>query len=71
MTVTVNYLGICMLGEREWVGVGIRDLLDNSTTECMVETSTLHSYKSQAEKHIHNMTTIFYSYGCISVNDLP
>ena len=40
-----------------------------STAECVVETFTLYSYKS--EKHIHNMTTIFYLYDCISFNDLP
>ena len=27
--------------------------------------------KVKSEKHIHNMTTIFYLYDCISVNDLP
>ena len=27
--------------------------------------------KAKSEKHIHNMTTIFYSYGCISINNLP
>ena len=33
----------------------------------------LHSIhiKAKSEKHIHNITTIFYSYGCISINDLP
>ena len=33
----------------------------------------LHSIhiKSKSEKHIHNMATIFYLYGCISFNDLP
>ena len=33
----------------------------------------LHSIhiKAKLEKHIHNTTTIFYSYGCISINDLP
>ena len=27
--------------------------------------------KVKSEKHIHNMTTIFYLYDCISFNDLP
>ena len=27
--------------------------------------------KVKSEKHIHNMTKIFYLYGCISFNDLP
>ena len=33
----------------------------------------LHSIhlKAKSEKHIHNMTTIFYFYDCISFNDLP
>ena len=33
----------------------------------------LHSIhiKAKSEKHIHNMTTIFYLYDCISFNDLP
>ena len=33
----------------------------------------LHSIhlKVESEKHIHNMTMIFYLYDCISLNDLP
>ena len=27
--------------------------------------------KAKYEKHIHNMTTIFYLYDCIIFNDLP
>ena len=27
--------------------------------------------KAKSDKHIHNMTTIFYLYDCISFNDLP
>ena len=62
MTVTLYYLGVCVLGERGGV-------LHISTADCVVEKFTLHSAKS--EKDIHNKTTIFYLYGCISINDLP
>ena len=41
--------------------------LDISTAECVVETLL----KAKSEKHIHNMTSIFYFYDCISFNDLP
>ena len=49
MTVTVNYLGVCVLGESVCVcvwGGGGGGVLDISTTECVVETFTLRSYKS-------------------------
>ena len=67
MTETMYYLGVCVSGGRGW------GFLDISTAECVVETFTLHSYKGQVGtlKHIHNMTTIFYLYDCISFNDLP
>ena len=65
MTVTLYYLGVFVLGEGGW------GFIDISTVECMVE--ILHSIdlKAKSEKHIHNMTTIFYFYDCISLNDLP
>ena len=44
MTVTLYYLGICVLGE------GGGNFLDFSTVECVVETFTLHSYKGQARE---------------------
>ena len=64
MTVTLYYLGVCVSGEGG-------DFLDISTVECVVETLVLHSYKGKSEKHIHNITTIFYLYDWISFNDLP
>ena len=33
--------------------------------------SSLFHIKVKSEKHIHNMTKIFYLYDCISFNDLP
>ena len=67
MTVTLYNLGVIVCrGKGEW------GFLDISMAECVVETFTLHSYKgAKSEKHIHNMATIFYLYGCISFNDLP
>ena len=64
MTVTLYYLGMCVRGK----GGGF---LDISTAECVYETFTLHYLKAKSEKHIHNMTTIFYLYDCILFNDLP
>ena len=61
MTVTLYNLGVCV-GGGGW-GWGF---LDISTAECVVETFI----KAKAEKHIHNMATIFYLYDCISLNDL-
>ena len=69
MTVTLYYLEVCV--SREGGGGGGGGFLDISMAECLVETFTLHSYKCQSEKHIHNMATIFYLYDCISNNDLP
>ena len=65
MIVTLYYLGVCVLRE------GGGGFLDISTAECVAE--TLHSIhiKAKSEKHIHNMTTIFYLYDCISFNNLP
>ena len=37
---------------------------------CMKLLHTIH-LKAKSEKHIHNMTTIFYLYDCILFNDLP
>ena len=45
MTVTENYLGVCVLAEGGGGG-----FLNISTSECVVETFTLHSYKSQVRK---------------------
>ena len=32
---------------------------------------SIHLKAKSEERHIHNMTTIFYLYDCISFNDLP
>ena len=72
MTVTVlsYYLGVCVLGEGGGGGGGggLPRYFDDG-----VWLKLLHSIhiKAKSEKHIRNMTTIFYSYGCISINDLP
>ena len=67
MTVTMCYLSVCVSREGGW------GFLDISTAECVVETFVIHfiHIKAKSEKHIHNMTTIFYLYDCISFNDLP
>ena len=65
MTVYLYYLGVCVLGE------GGGGFLVISTAECVVETFNFIHIKVKSEKHIHNMTTIFYLYDCISFNDLP
>ena len=61
MTVTLHYLGVCVLGE----GGGGAGFLDISTAECSIH------IKAKSGKNIHNMTTIFYLFDCISFNDLP
>ena len=63
-----SVLSRCMCVRGRGRGEG---LLDITTAECVVE--TLHSIhlKAKYEKHIHNMTTIFYLYDCTSFNDLP
>ena len=67
MTVYPYYLGVCVLGEE---GGGSSIFRRRS-----VWLKFLHSIhiKVKSEKHIHNMTTIFYMYlsDCISFNDLP
>ena len=42
-----------------------------STAECVVELLQSIHIKVKSEKHMHNMTKIFYLYDCISFNDLP
>ena len=53
-------------------GGGGEDFLDILTVECVVAklSHSIH-IKAKSEKHIHNMTTIFYLYDCISFNDFP
>ena len=67
MTVTLYYLGVCVSGGGGW------GFLDMSTAECVLKLShSIHTcVKAKSEKHIHNMTPIFYLYDCISFNDFP
>ena len=72
MTVTLYYIGVCLSGDSGCECGGELGFFDISTAEFVVESFTLHSYnKAKSEKHIHNMTTIFYLYDCIAFNDLP
>ena len=59
---------MCMCVEGRWLGVASSIFRRRSV--CL---KLLHfiQIKAKSEKHIHNMTTIFYLYDCISFNDLP
>ena len=69
MKVTLYYLGVCLLEEGVGGGGGASSMFRRRS----VWLKLLHSIhiKAKSEKHIHNMTTIFYSYDCISIYDLP
>ena len=64
MTVTLYYLGV-----EKGEGGGSSSIFRRRS----VWLKLLHSIhiKAKSEKHIHNMTTMFYLYDCISFNDLP
>ena len=70
MTVTLCYNGVCVSGE---LGGGGPRYFDSGVCVRGVCMKLLHSIdiKAKSEKHIHNMTTIFCLYDCISLNDLP
>ena len=65
---TVNVLSRCMCVRGKEGGV-----FSSIFRRRSVWLKRLHSIhiKAKSEKHIHHMATIFYSYGCISINDLP
>ena len=68
MTVTLYNFGVSVSGERGGGG-GASSIFRRRS----VWLKSLHSIhiKAKPEKHILNMTTIFYLYDCISFNDLP
>ena len=53
MTVTLYYLGVCVL-EEVCGGGGGGGFFDISTAECVVETFTLHSFKDQVRKEAYS-----------------
>ena len=65
MTVTMYYLGVCVSGE----GDGASSMFRRRNVWLKLSHS-IH-IKAKSEKHMYNMTTIFYLYDCISFNDLP
>ena len=65
MTVTMYYLGVCVSGEEDGASSIFR------LWSVWLKLSNSIHIKSKSEKHIHNMTTIFYLYDFISFNDLP
>ena len=67
MTVYLYHLGVCVLGEG---GGGGASSLFRRRSVWLTLLQTIY-IKVKSEKHIHNMTTIFYLYDCISFNDLP
>ena len=66
MTVYLYYIGVCALGEG---GGGGASSLFRRRSVWLKLSHSIHK-KVKSEKHIHNMTTIFYLYDCISFNDL-
>ena len=68
MIVTLYYLGVCVSGE-EGGGGGASSIFRRWSVWLKLSHS-IH-IKAKSEKRIHNMTTIFYLYDCISSNDLP
>ena len=67
MIVTLYYLGVCVLGEG---GGGVASSIFRRWSVWLKLLHSIH-IKAKSEKHIHNMTTIFYLYDCISFNNLP
>ena len=67
MTVTLYYLGVfvCVCG-----GGGGASSIFRRRSVWLKLSHSIH-IKAKSKKHIHNMTTIFYLYDCISFNDLP
>ena len=70
---TINVLSRCMCVREKGCGGGGGGGASSIFRRRSVWLKLLHSIhiKAKSEKHIHNMTAIFYSYGCISINDLP
>ena len=67
MTVTLYYLGVCVSGK--WGGGGSSSIFRRRRVWLKLSHS-IH-LKAKSEKHVHNMTTIFYLYDCISFNWPP
>ena len=67
MLVTLYYLGVCVLGR------GGGRVASSIFRRRSVWPKLLHfiHIKAESDKHIDNMTTIFYLYDCISFNNLP
>ena len=73
MTVTLYYLGVCVSGKWGGGGGGGGGGASSIFRRRRVWLKLSHSIhlKAKSEKHVHNMTTIFYLYDCISFNGLP
>ena len=65
----ISVLSRCMCVRRRGGGGGASLLFQRRSVKLKISHS-IHT-KVKSEKHIHNMTTIFYLYDCISFNDLP
>ena len=65
---SVLYRCMCV-GGREGGGGGGSSIFRRRSM--WLELSHSIHIKAKSEKHIHNMTTIFYLYDCVSFNDLP
>ena len=65
MTLTMYYLCVCVLGE----GGGASSIFRRRSVWLKLSHS-IH-IKAKSEKHVHNMTKIFYLHDCTSFNDLP
>ena len=65
MTVTLYYLGVCVSGK----GGGASSIFRRQSVWLKLSHS-IH-IKVKSEKHVYNMTKIFYLHDCISFNDPP
>ena len=68
MTVTLYNLGVC--GSEKKGGGGAASSIFRRRSVWLKPLHSIHG-KAKSEKHILNMTTIFYLYDCISFYDLP
>ena len=68
---SISVLSRCMCVRGRGGGGGRASSLFRRRSVWLTLLQSIH-IKVKSEKHIHNMTTIFYSvYDCISFNDLP